>query len=92
MKITNDKTCFFKKETFLLNISIGRTYPCIGTFIGMRGYDGKVLWKIPTRAGALLTNCEDFDINLDGNTDCVIGGRSATMEAIDVRNGIAIVH
>lgn len=65
----------------------GRTYPCIGTFIGMRGYDGKVLWKIPTRAGALLTNCEDFDINLDGNTDCVIGGRSATMEAIDVRNG-----
>lgn len=92
MKITNDMTCFFLKETFLLNISIGRTYPCIGTFIGMRGYDGKVLWKIPTRAGALLTNCEDFDINLDGNTDCVIGGRSATMEAIDVRNGITIVH
>ncbi|XP_048762012.2 uncharacterized protein LOC125670712 [Ostrea edulis] len=65
----------------------GRTYPCIGTFIGMRGYDGKVLWKIPTRSGTLLNNCEDFDLNLDGHIDCVVGGRSATMEAIDVRNG-----
>ncbi|XP_061196183.1 uncharacterized protein LOC133204462 [Saccostrea echinata] len=65
----------------------GRTYPCIGTLFGMRGYDGKVLWKIPTRSGALLNNCEDFDLNLDGHIDCVIGGRSATMEAVDVRNG-----
>ncbi|XP_062587303.1 protein FAM234A-like, partial [Saccostrea cucullata] len=65
----------------------GRIYPCIGTLIGMRGYDGNVLWKVPTRSGAMLNNCEDFDLNLDGNIDCVIGGRSAMMEAVDVRNG-----
>lgn len=58
----------------------------------MRGYDGKVLWKIFIWVGVLLINCEDFDINLDGYIDCVIGGCSVIMEVIDVRNGIIIVY
>lgn len=88
----NDMICFFFKEIFFLNIFIGRIYLCIGIFIGMRGYDGKVLWKIFIWVGVLLINCEDFDINLDGNIDCVIGGCSVIMEVIDVRNGIIIVY
>ncbi|KAH9514343.1 hypothetical protein Btru_028810, partial [Bulinus truncatus] len=65
----------------------GLMYPCGGTLLALRGYDGKDLWKTSTRSIVLDTFCGDIDVNKDGVGDCINTGRQATCQATDTKLG-----
>jgi hypothetical protein len=62
-------------------------YPCMGNMFALRGTDGEVIWKTYTRSAGIFMNCEDFDINQDGQKDCIISGRRGTIQAVDTKDG-----
>ncbi|WAQ95671.1 hypothetical protein MAR_028361 [Mya arenaria] len=65
----------------------GFQYPCFGSIMALRGYDGKVLWDIDVRSEVLFFNCEQFDFDKDGKQDCIATGRMGTIIAFNPRNG-----
>ena len=60
---------------------------CGGLMYGIRGYDGKVLWKFSTKSEVFEINCHSIDVNLDGKPDCLASGRRKTLLAFDPRTG-----
>ncbi|CAC5409294.1 unnamed protein product [Mytilus coruscus] len=54
---------------------IGLEAPCYGNIYALRGTDGTLLWNMKTTTTALFLNCVDFDVNLDGQIDCIASGR-----------------
>lgn len=63
------------------------SYPCLGHLFAIRGTDGEVLWKTFTKSAVIFINCEDFDVNKDGQKDCIVTGRRATLQAVNPKNG-----
>lgn len=64
------------------------SYPCLGHLFAIRGTDGEVLWKTFTKSAVIFINCEDFDVNKDGQKDCIVTGRRATLQAVNPKNGM----
>ena len=48
-----------------------------GLVIGVRGYDGKILYKFPTKSEILFLNCL-IDIDKDTKADCIGIGKNKT--------------
>ncbi|XP_061162239.1 protein FAM234B-like [Saccostrea echinata] len=67
--------------------SIGLKVPCAGGVIALRGYDGKLLWKVDVYSEVFAINCHGIDVNKDGTYDCLASGRLGTLVAIDPKNG-----
>lgn len=63
-------------------------YPCVGHLLALRGTDGSVIWKAPVKLELIFINCEEFDVNLDGQKDCIVTGRQSTLQAIDSKTGL----
>ncbi|XP_005105920.2 protein FAM234A [Aplysia californica] len=68
----------------------GLQTPCAGMVVALRGYDGKLLWKVSTYAEIFEVNCNLIDANGDGLKECVASGRLGTIYAIDIRTGKAV--
>ncbi|XP_062612020.1 protein FAM234B-like [Saccostrea cucullata] len=67
--------------------SIGLKVPCAGGVIALRGYDGKLLWKVDVYSEVFAINCHGIDVNKDGTYDCLASGRLGTLVAIDPKTG-----
>lgn len=63
------------------------SFPCVGVLIGLRGKDGRELWRVNTDSAVFLMNCEHIDVNQDGKTDCIVSGRQGTIAAINPKTG-----
>ncbi|RUS90942.1 hypothetical protein EGW08_001339 [Elysia chlorotica] len=66
---------------------LGTVYPCGGQLVALGGLDGAELWRCQTRSTILYSACADLDVNDDDLTDCVVSGRHATLQAVDVMSG-----
>ena len=71
-------------STFVLP---GQDYPCGGKLVALGGLDGAELWHCQTRSTVLDTACGDLDVDGDGRTDCIVTGRHATLQAVDLKKG-----
>lgn len=69
--------------TFLLDAKT----PCAGKVVALRGYDGKLLWKVDVYSEIFAINCHGIDVNKDGTYDCLASGRLGTLVAINPKNG-----
>ncbi|XP_071128715.1 uncharacterized protein [Mytilus edulis] len=69
---------------------MGLQSPCYGNIYALRGTDGTMLWNVKTTTTALFLNCVDFDVNLDGQLDCIASGRFGLLVAISLNNGSVI--
>ena len=54
----------------------------------MKGTDGSVIWETRVKLEVIFINCEDFDVNLDGQNDCIVTGRMSTLQAVDSKTGL----
>ncbi|GFR89907.1 CG6184, isoform E [Elysia marginata] len=70
--------------------SSGTGYPCGGELLALGGLDGAELWRCETRSTILYTVCSDVDVNADEQTDCIVTGRHATLQAVGVKSGRAL--
>jgi len=57
-----------------------------GLVIGVSGYNGKILYKFPTKSEILFLNCL-IDIDKDNKTDCIGIGKNKTFIAFNPRSG-----
>ncbi len=71
----------------LSKFSAGLDFPCEGEVIALRGTDGFVLWKAKLQSGVTDINCEDIDVNKDGQKDCIVSGKHGTFVAINSKSG-----
>ena len=53
----------------------------------MRGTDGYVMWKTKMQSGVTDINCEDIDVNRDGQKDCIVSGKHGTFSAVNSKTG-----
>jgi len=60
----------------------------LGALIALRGNDSYVLWTTHTHAWMFELNCDNVDVNNDGQMDCIGTGRFGTIVAFDPRNGL----
>lgn len=67
--------------------SIDAKTPCAGKVVALRGYDGKLLWKVDVYSEIFAINCHGIDVNKDGTYDCLASGRLGTLVAINPKNG-----
>ena len=59
----------------------------MGYLIAVRGFDGHPLWNLTIKTQVFLINCEGFDINRDGEPDCIGAGRLGTAVAFNPYTG-----
>ena len=71
----------------MTSLFIGMKVPCVGGIVALRGYDGKLLWKVDSYSEVFALNCHGIDVNGDGVDDCIATGRLATLQAINPLNG-----
>lgn len=62
---------------------------CDSAVIAISGVDGSMLWRVPN-IDHIFTTAVFRDLNGDGTNDVFIGGRSATLLAINGKNGTII--
>ena len=86
----NNQDIKFLCAIFSFFLNTGKTPPCIGLILALRGTDGSELWRLNTRAAIFELNCGKIDVNSDGQMDCLAAGRMATIMAFDPRTGMVI--
>lgn len=69
-------------------LSVDMKAPCAGKVVALRGYDGKLLWKVDVYSEVFAINCHGIDVNKDGTKDCLASGRLGTLVAINPKNGM----
>ncbi|KAJ6221142.1 hypothetical protein RDWZM_006954 [Blomia tropicalis] len=66
-----------------------KTIGCGGGVMAIDGTNGEPLWAQYTPHELFATNC-NLDINQDGIKDCIIGGRMASLYALDGKSGMVL--
>lgn len=72
---------------FLLDVKI----LCVGKVVVLRGYDGKLLWKVDVYFEIFVINCYGIDVNKDGIYDCLVLGCFGIFVVINLKNGNCLI-
>ena len=63
----------------------GTQKPCFGGVVALDGKTGKVLWTRWADHKVFAVTCQ-ADLNLDGITDCVVGGMSGVRIVVNLKD------
>ena len=71
---------------FVCNIYFRGQTPCLGGIIALDGKDGHELWRLWTPHEIFALTCQ-ADLDGDGVTDCLAGGRAGVFLAVSSKTG-----